>query len=86
MADSKENIELDITDDWVLIEVDPDDDGYTEMTIEKITVERDTMWSTVNTLPMSGFLPYVARFDYDIYIKMTDDSTFKEHLYTITRF
>jgi len=82
MAVAREIIELTIEDGWTLI---PIGDGFTEMIIEKITVERDTMWSTVNTEPLSGFLPYAAIFDYDIYIKMTDDTTFKKHQYSITR-
>jgi len=75
MAVAREIIELTIEDGWTLI---PIGDGL-------ITVERDTMWSTVNTEPLSGFLPYAAIFDYDIYIKMTDDTTFKKHQYSITR-
>jgi hypothetical protein len=85
MADVREVIELAIADGWVLVEVDPDADGYTEMIIEKITDERDTMWSTSNALVDGAKIPYQARYDYDVYLKMTKDAILKKHRFAITR-
>ena len=85
MASVREILEINISNGWTQILVDPDADGYIEMIVDKITVERDTMWSLVNTEDVAGFIPYGACFDYDIFIKMTDDSSFKTHKYAITR-
>jgi len=86
MANPKEIIELIVTDGWVLVEVNPDSDGYTEMIIEKLEDQRDTMWSTVNTFEISAYVPYVARYDYNIYLKMTKDSVLPKYTFSITRF
>ena len=83
--DVREVIDLVLIDGWVLVEVDPDADGYTEMIIEKITDERDTMWSTSNVLVDGAKIPYQARFDYDVYLKMTLDATLPKHQFAITR-
>lgn len=85
MANVREILELTVAEGWVQVRVDPDADGYTEMVIEKITDERDTMWSTSDALENGGHIPYVARFDYDVYLKRTKDSLLEKHIFAITR-
>lgn len=85
MANVREILELTVADGWVQVQVDPDADGYTEMVIEKITDERDTMWSTSDALENGGHLTYINRFDYDVYIKMTRDAALDKHILAITR-
>jgi len=87
MADVVEIIEV-VKDTWLHVPLDPDSDGYTEITIEKIEVEMDVMWTSVepaDPLVITPFIPYQSRFDYDIYLKLHKESMFEKRRYSITR-
>lgn len=74
---------------WTHVPVDPNNDGFNEMIIEKLEVERDVMWSPdviVDPSVVTPFIPYQARFDYDVYLKIHGESTFEKHRYAVTRF
>jgi len=83
--DAREVVELTVEDGWVHVALDPDDDGYSEMIIEKISDERDTMWSIDDTLENGAKIPYQARFDYDVYLKITLDGSLPKYQFAITR-
>jgi len=59
--------------DSVLIAVDPDNNGYTKLIIEKMRlgiIENSVQWSPINITEQTALLPYEASvFDYDIYVR-----------------
>lgn len=77
-----------VKDSWLFVPLDPDSDGYNEMIIEKLEVELDVMWTSVvipEPLAITPFIPYQARFDYGVYLKLHKESVVTSRRYSVTR-
>jgi len=87
MADLREKITI-TSSEWILIEIDPDTNGYVEMEISQInTNHSETQWSPINTETSTTAVltKDTPKFDKDIYVRNANATALNPVYLAITR-